>query len=206
MEGMRRPPLRVFARWRNLLTVALCTALGVCAASGSGSKKRDPIIPIRFYGQVFSFDPTFTVKIKIGTPPREIVIEKIPSISERDVASFYPYRAADGTYSAVLQLDPHGIAVLEAVSAQHLGQVLVASVSGRLTATLKIDKPISDGIIFIPYGLTVADIRAMGASFSLMGETEAELEARRERENKPKRSDALATGLEGFPSPTPTPR
>ncbi len=179
---------------------------GVTVAFASGSKKRDPIIPIRFYGQVFSFDPTFTAKIKVGTPPREIVIEKIPSISERDVASFYPYRAADGSYSAVLQLDGHGTAVLEALSAQHLGQTLVASVSGRLTATLQIDKTIGDGIIFIPYGLTVADIRAMGASFSLMGETEADLEARREREKKVKRSDALATGLEGYPSPTPPPR
>ena len=200
MEGMRRPYFCSPVYWRNFLSVAALAMLGGATAFGSGSKKRDPIIPIRFYGQVFSFDPTFTAKIKVGTPPREIVIEKIPSISERDVASFYPYRAADGTYSAVLQLDGHGTATLEALSAQHLGQTLVASVSGRLTATLQIDKPISDGIIFIPYGLTVADIRLMGASFSLIGETEADLEARRERAKKTKPSDELRTGSESLPA------
>lgn len=194
-----RPPVFCF----NLLVLGLLTVLVTPAASGSGSKKRDPIIAIRFYGQVPSFDPTFTAKVKVGTPPREVYIEKIPSISERDVASFYPYRSADGSYSVVLQLDRHGSAVLEALSAERIGMVLIASVSGRLTATLKIDKPISDGIIFIPSGLTVADIRAMGASFSLMGETDADREARRERAKKARPSGELETGAESYPSPTP---
>ena len=196
---MRRSPLRFLAPWHLFLACTLLLASGGPAALGSGSKKRDPTIPIRFYGQVNSFDPTFTAKIKIGNPPREIIIEKIPSISERDVASFYPYRAADGSYSVVLQLDSHGAAVLEALSAQKIGMMLIASVSGRLTATLKIDKPISDGIVFIPYGLTVADIRAMGASFSLMGETEADREARREKTKKA--ASELETGSEVLPSP-----
>ncbi len=170
-------------------------------ALASGHKKRDPTIAIRFYAQVYAFDPEFTAKIKIGNPPREVVIEKIASISERDVASFYPYRAADGSYSVVLQLDRHGSATLEAISAEKIGLVLIASVSGRMTAALKVDKPISDGIIFIPSGLTVGDIRAMGASFSLMGETEADREARRKRTEKPE--NPLETGSEALPSPTP---
>ncbi len=196
---MRRSFVCFLASWRPLLAVTLLVALGAADARASGSKKRDPIIPIRFYGQVFSFDPTFTAKVKIGHPLREVVIEKIPSISERDVASFYPYRAADGSYSVVLQLDGHGTAVLEALSAQKIGLLIIASVGGRLTAALKVDKPINDGIVFIPYGLTVADIRAMGASFSLMGETEADRESRRERTKKA--AGELETGSEALPSP-----
>ena len=198
---MRRSPLRLLVPWHPFLAATLLLGLGTSAALGSGSKKRDPTIPNRFYGQVLSFDPTFTAKIKIGTPPREVIIEKIPSISERDVASFYPYRAADGSYSVVLQLDGHGTAVLEALSAQRLGLLIIASVGGRLTASLQVDKPISDGIIFIPYGLTGADFRAMGASFRLMGETEADLAARRERAKKVKPSGELETGAESLPSP-----
>ena len=200
---MRPSPLRSGAAWLSFLAILLWVALGTSSAPGSGSKKRDPTIPIRFYGQVPSFDPTFTVRVKAGNPPRDIFIEKIPSISERDVASFYPYRAADGSYSVVLQLDAHGSTVLEALSAQRMGMLIIASVGGRLTATLKIDKPISDGIVFIPSGLTVADIRAMGASFSLMGETEAERETRRERTKKA--ASQLETGAEQFATPTPTP-
>ena len=92
--------------------------------------------------------------------------------------------------------------MLEALSAQRIGLVIIASVSGRLTAALKVDKAISDGIIFIPSGLTVADIRAMGASFSLMGETEADREARRERAKKVKPAGELETGSEALPSPS----
>ena len=196
---MRRPPPRPAGLSRLFLPVAIFLSLGTSVALGSGHKKRDPSIAIRFYAQVYAFDPSFTAKVTIGNPPREIVIEKIASISERDIASFYPYRASDGSYSVVIQLDRHGSATLEAVSAQKIGLVLIASVSGRLTAALKVDKPISDGIIFIPSGLTVADIRAMGASFSLMGETEAELEARRTKSQKP--PNQLETGSEAFPSP-----
>ncbi len=196
---MRRLPLRPAGFSRSFVLVAILWTLGTSVALGSGHKKRDPSIAIRFYAQVYAFDPSFTAKVKVGNPPREIVIEKIASISERDVAGFYPYRASDGSYSAVLQLDRHGSATLEAISAQKIGLVIVASVSGRLTATLKVDKPISDGIIFIPSGLTVADIRSMGASFSLIGETEAELEARRAKAEKP--PNQLETGAEGLPSP-----
>ena len=195
---MRRSPLRFPARSHLFLLATLFLVWSGTLAFGSGSKKRDPVISIRFYGQVNAFDPEFTAKIKIGNPPREITVEKIASISERDIASFYPYRAADGTYSVVLQLDRHGSATLEALSAQRVGLTIIASVSGRLTAALKVDKPISDGIIFIPYGLTEADIRAMGASFSLMGETDADREARRAR--KQKQPNQLETGAEALPA------
>ena len=143
----------------------------------SGSKKRDPTIAVRFHAQVFGFDPSFTAKVNVGNPSHEIIVEKIPSISERDIASFYPYRAADGSFSAVFQLDRHGAATLEAVSTQKRGTVLVAAVNGRPVSTLMVDKTIRDGIIFIPSGLTEADIRALGASFSIMGETKADVEA-----------------------------
>lgn len=195
---MRRPPLRLPAYLHPFLLIALVLAWGTTLALASGSKKRDPSIAIRFYGQVYAFDPQFTAKIKIGNPPREVIVEKIASISERDIASFYPYRAADGSYSVVLQLDRHGSATLEALSAQRIGLTIVASVSGRLTAALKVDKLISDGIIYIPYGLTETDIRAMGASFSIMGETEADREARRAR--KQKQPNQLETGAEALPS------
>ena len=194
-----RPPALSFCR--SLLLIVLLTATALSSSHGSGQKKRDPSIAIRFYAQVYAFDPSFTAKVKVGNPPREIVVEKIASISERDVASFYPYRSAAGSYSVVLQLDRPGAAILEALSVQKIGLTLIASVSGRLTAALKIDKVISDGIIFIPSGLTVADIRAMGASFSLMGETEADREARQRKMEKA--ANQLETGQEALPSPSP---
>ena len=144
---------------------------GVQAA---GSKKRDPSIFVRFHAQVSTFDPSFAAKVVAGNPPRELIVEKIPSLSERDIAAFYPYKANDGTYSAVFQLDAHGQAVLEALSAQLRGRSIVAAVNGRPLALLKVDKTVTDGIVFIPSGLTETDIRSLGASFSLIGQTDSD--------------------------------
>ena len=192
---MRPLPPSPPACWRTVLCLALALGLSVAPASASGRKKRDPSIAIRLHAQVYAFDPEFTAKVKIGTPPREITIEKLASVSERDIASFYPYRAADGSFSAVLQLDRHGSVVLENLSAQKLGLSLVVAVGGRAIAALKVDKPISDGVVFIPYGLTETDVRAMGASFSIMGETEADREARK----APKPTPALDDGALPIP-------
>ena len=196
---MRLPCPPPIPRWRLALCVVLAVSVTVASVHASGRKRRDPSIAIRLHAQVYAFDPEFTAKIKIGTPPREITIEKLASISERDIASFYPYKAADGTFSAVLQLDRHGSAVLENLSAQKLGLSLVVAVGGRAIAALKVDKPISDGVVFVPYGLTEPDIRAMGASFPIMGQNETEAE--RDKRHDPKPTPALDDGALPIPSP-----
>ncbi len=193
---MRRPFPRFFAAG---LFAALALVLVAATALASGRKKRDPSIAIRFHAQVFAFDPTFTAKVKVGNPPREIVVEKIPSVSERDITSFYPYRAADGSFSAVLQLDRHGSATLESISAQKLGMSLLVAVNGRAVTSLKVDKPISDGVIFIPFGLTEADIRSMGASFNIMGETRSDYDLR--HDSTPAPANSLDNGALPVPIP-----
>ena len=149
------------------------------AAWAAGSKKRDPAIAIRFHTEVSTYDPSFAAKVTAGTPPHALFVEKIPSISERDIAAFYPYKAADGTFSAAFQLDPHGTAVLEGLSAQNRGRYLVAAVNARPVALLAIDKRITDGIIFIPSGLTLEEVHKLGESFSLMGQTDTDKENRK---------------------------
>ncbi len=157
---------------------ALCW-LGVDPAQAAGSKHRDPSIAIRFHAQVNTFDPTFAAQVKIGNPPRQLIVEKIPSISERDIVGFYPFKASDGTFSAALQLDRHGSVVLQSLSTEKRGQFIVAAVNTRPVALLAVDKTITDGIIYIPSGLTLDEIHQMGASFSLMGQTENDKEARK---------------------------
>lgn len=174
-------PPRKFV-WLSCLTI-LCW-FTVQPGWAAGSKRRDPSIAVRFHAQVNTFDPTFAAQVKVGNPPRQIIVEKIPSISERDIAGFYPYKAADGTFAAVIQLDRHGSVVLEALSTEKRGQIILAAVNTRPVAPLLVDKTISDGIIYIPSGLTLDEIHAMGASFSLMGQTENDKEARA----KPKES------------------
>ena len=173
-----RSPIPPFRTAALLLSLLLLVVIGTHLGRAAGSKRRDPSIVVRFHTEVSTFDPSFAARVTAGNPPRPLIVEKIPSISERDIVSFYPYKAADGTFSAAFQPDPHGAAVLEALSAQNRGRYIVAAVNARPVALLAIDKRISDGIIYIPSGLTLEEIHKLGESFSLMGQTDADKENR----------------------------
>ena len=167
-----------------LLCLALVGRYTAGVGRAAGSKRPDPNIVVRFHTQVSTFDPSFSARVTAGNPPRALIVEKIPSISEHEITSFYPYKAADGTFAAAFQLDPHGAAVLEALSVQNRGRYLLAAVNARPVALLAIDKRISDGVIYIPSGLTLDEIHKLGESFSLIGQTAAD----KERRNAPKES------------------
>ena len=102
---------------------------------------------------------------------KEVAIEKIPWISERDVMAFSPYPARDGTYGALMQLDEHGRTVLDTLSVEHRGSFLFVFVNGRFITELQIDKRVSDGKIYIPSGLTTVDIDLMKKDWRLIGQT-----------------------------------
>ena len=99
-----------------------------------------------------------------------MAIEKIPRISEQDVVAFYPYAAANGTYGALFQLDEHGRIALDALSIERRGSLLFVLINGRPITELEIDKRVSDGKIYIPSGLSAADIGLMKKDWRLIGQ------------------------------------
>lgn len=178
-----------------LLAASVAAAILLAGAFGraAGSKHRDPNILVRFHAQVSTYDPSFAARAKIGGDSgQELLVEKIPSLSERDIIGFYPYKAADGTFSAAFQLDRHGAVVLQTISAQNRGRYLLAAVNARPIALLAIDKMITDGIIYVPHGFTLEEIHKLGESFSLMGETDLD----KEKKTMPKESTFSGPGNE----------
>ena len=97
-----------------------------------------------------------------------MAIEKMPWISERDVIAFFPYPAANGTYGALFQLDEHGRVVLDTLSVERRGGLLFVFINGRPITELEIDKRVSDGKIYVPSGLTAADIELMKKDWRLI--------------------------------------
>ena len=144
----------------------------------SSGRAASGVIRPSWFASTHRLAPTilpFAARVTAGNPPRSLIVEKIPSISEHDIASFYPYKAADGTFAVAFQLDLHmGPPCLEALSAQNRGRYILAAVNAHPVALLAIDKRISDGIIYIPSGLTLEEIHKLGESFSLMGQTDAD--------------------------------
>jgi hypothetical protein len=112
----------------------------------------------------------FATSARTQVSGKTVVIEKIPRITENDVIAFYPYTAPNGTYGALFQLDEHGRIALDALSIERKGSLLFVFVNGRLITELEIDRRVSDGKIYVPFGLTPADIELMKKDWRLIGQ------------------------------------
>ena len=112
----------------------------------------------------------FSTSVRAQLSGKDVAIEKIPRISERDVIAFYPYPAANGTYGALFQLDENGRIALDTLSIERRGSYLFVIINGRLITQLETDKRVSDGKIYIASGLTAADITLMKKDWRLLGQ------------------------------------
>ena len=101
---------------------------------------------------------------------KNVAIQKLPWITEHDVMAFSPYPAKDGTFGVLFQLDDHGRTVLDTLSIEHRGSFLFVFINGRMITELQIDKRVSDGKIYVPSGLTAADVELMKKQWRSPGE------------------------------------
>ncbi len=156
---------------KNLCALAICTLFVLPAAQKTvwAAKPRHCIF--RVHAQANPQDTEiFATSVRAQLSGKNVAIEKIPRISERDVIAYYPYTAKDGTYGALLQLDEHGKIMLDTLSIERRGSFLFVLINGRLITQLEIDKRVSDGKIYIASGLTAADIDSMKRDWRLIGQ------------------------------------
>jgi hypothetical protein len=111
----------------------------------------------------------FTTSVKAKISGRDVAMERIARISESEVTGFHPYHTADGSYGVLIKLNEHGRMMLEALSIERRGGLLFAFVNGRPITEFQIDKRVSDGKIYIPSGLSEADIKLMAKDWRLIG-------------------------------------
>ena len=144
----------------------LCLLL---APVGSFAKQRH--CTFRVHAQANPRDTqVFSTSVPAQVSGKEVAIEKMPWISERDVIAFAAYPARDGTFGALIQLDEHGRTVLDTLSIEHRGSFLFVFMNGRFITELQIDKRVSDGQIYLPSGLTAADIDLMKKDWRMIGQ------------------------------------
>jgi len=145
-------------------------ALPVLALLLAGFAKQTPPITVRFYSEANSAETdNFETPVKLQFAARRAYVQKIPVISERDVAAIYPFAANDGTMGCAFKLDTGGAAKLDSVSVEMRGTSLVVVVNGRQVTDILIDRRVSDGIISIPSGLTALEIRDLTKKFPVLG-------------------------------------
>jgi hypothetical protein len=151
---------------------AVCVlALGLAFMLNDGLAKQRHCT-FRVHAQANRHDTeTFSMSAGATASGRELAIEKMPWITERDIVGFSPYRSENGTFGALFQLDDHGRTVLDTLSIEHRGSFLFIFINGRLITQLQIDKRVSDGKIYVPSGLSTADIELMKKDWRLIGQS-----------------------------------
>ena len=147
-----------------------CTIL-LLLLGATASEARKPRTTLRAHLEANSNDGTaFSTQLRSPVSSKSIVIEKVPTISERDVVAFSPYPAADGTFGVLFQLSDHGKLALDTLSVERRGQFLYVFVNGKAAAELQIDRRVSDGKLYVASGLTAADIELMKKEWPLIGQ------------------------------------
>ena len=139
---------------RTAALAALTTllALSVCAAKQHSS--------FRVHTEASASNgPVFSTQVTLFG--RQVTIEKVPTISERDVTGMQVYRASDGSFGVLLQLNDHGRLALDSLSIERRGSFLFVFVNGRPITQLQIDRRVSDGKIYIASGLSTNEIELM---------------------------------------------
>jgi hypothetical protein len=164
----------------------LCVLLSSPAIAGSSNKKKDQL-SVRIHGESAAEDgDKFSVPLNL-LDGRRTALSIMPLLSEHDIQSVYPFKAADGSGGAYLRLDGHGANLLTQYSIEHMGsgKVLAVMIGGRQVADLVVDAPVKDGIFVIPYGLTMAEEARLVNAFPLMGQENAKSQKRKARPFSP---------------------
>lgn len=147
--------------------------LAVAATLCGGAKK--PKFLLLFHVEaVGNAGGNFTMPVKFQNPPRQGYVETVAFASDRNVTAIFPVSNPDGSLGCAFQLDTSGRFRLEALSRDRHGASLVVSSRTKTGAhqitDMVIDKPITDGIIYVPTGITPGEMEMMKQMFDIMGQ------------------------------------
>src|SRR5438477_2895542 len=96
----------------------------------------------------------FSTSVRALFSGKQVAIERMPRLSERDVVAFYPYPAGEGNYGGLFQFDDHGRLALDALSIERRGSLVFVLINGRPITQLQIDRRVSNGRIYMASGIT----------------------------------------------------
>ncbi|MEO6786469.1 MAG: hypothetical protein ABI318_10085 [Chthoniobacteraceae bacterium] len=134
-------------------------------------------ITVRFHTEADRNDSeAFAIPVNLIYQHRQVYLSRVPDFSEKQIDKIFPFPAKDGSWGCVFKLTAQGRIRLETMSGEIRGSVLVVFIGTkagkRQVADMIIDRPVSDGIISIPRGLTQQEILQLKKQFKTIGEKE----------------------------------
>lgn len=171
---------RVF---RLLLVVVALSAFEPAVAG----QKKPPPVTIRLHGEGNAREgESFVTEVELTSPQRKIVIRKVPVLNEKDIKAFLPFPGHDGMVGAYFRLDAHGSNKLLQFTTEAKGQVAVILVNGRVAAAARVDRTVSDGILFVPGGILPNEIAMLQTRFPIIGREDEFRETSKMPKKEPK--------------------
>jgi hypothetical protein len=149
-------------------------AFVACLALTASGKRGEPVV-ISFHLETVQAEwPKFAHAIKMGDPAQQYYFKLAPSLTDGDIAWYYPFIAEDGvTYGTAFKLNRKGAQVLRDLTSdpKNQGKLLAGNVqplddrSGPVRCYLQIDRRIDDGVLVVWQGLTDQHLQWLGGRF-----------------------------------------
>lgn len=125
---------------------------------------------------------------KVNTLAGEKYFRKVPEISSKDITAFSPFPAEDKrTYGIVFKLNAQAARRLQAATTMNRGKLLLALVNGQALGVVRIDKPVTDGMLVIWSGVQLKEIKLYDQVAPRIGEDHKKWKKRLKEERKKKK-------------------
>lgn len=141
---------------KHLVLLAL---LLIPATASQASGKKTPPASVSFHMQGDAVEaPKFARKIKTLAGTR--YFRKVPEVGTKDIIAFSPFPADDKkTYGIVFKLNKQGAKRLHEATTMNRGKLMLSLVNGQALGVVRIDKPVTDGMIVIWSGIQQQEIK-----------------------------------------------
>jgi hypothetical protein len=145
----------------------------------SGGKKPPPMT-FRVHAESHQRNTdVFAMPLTIGNPPVNVFVEKMALVTEREVKAMYPFASDLGGYGVYFQLDNHGTKTWETITTSRRDGFLAVIFNGRALSRLRLGRPVEDGIVMVPGGISAEEIQVMAQRYPFIGETPQQTEQRK---------------------------
>ena len=144
---------------------------------------------MRFHSEANPNDGTsFAMPAKLQYLQRDVHLNRVPSLSEKQIKKIYPFPAEDGSWGCVFQFDEQGRIRLETMSSEQQHTALVLFVGTKQgqhqVIDMLIDRPVTNGTFTVPRGLTAIEVAVMKTQFPVLGEEKV-----KKQKKKPEKKD-----------------
>ena len=152
------------------LTVLMALAVFALLPCATAAGKRGEKASVSFHLETDAGDNPKMIFPQVQANGQTRYFRRMPEIATKDVLSFSPFPADDGSYGVVFRLKEAAGRRLTAITSANQCRWLVAMLNGRVVDGVLIDKQVDDGLAVVWKGATLADITLLDENLPRIGQ------------------------------------